>query len=302
MQEAKSKKRHPKNEFQAFAYKLCKDLNDEKNLMIYMRLAKTVERSLMEQAYSFSVDSTSSEKGRLFLWKLKQLRADMQKSRNKKNFTYEFVTKQMAKFRDDLADQTIHKSTTWQSKEFFEEIVKFKESKSKSAKEKFQILSIGPNSDEIFSIEDVKFQTVELAKKVAKLLKLKKRKEKIITKDFLKNSYEDGCFDIVIINSYWQFLPLESELKFLTAIKKVLNENGMVIINIRESLEDAQEWKALIANNLEKEYFIKNETNHTFRTVIEKCEFKVEKEIMSGPYIVYFLTNHNADQDSNPNN
>lgn len=296
---AKQKKRHPKNEFQAFAYKLSKDLNDDKNLTIYMRLAKTVDRSLMEQAYSFAVDSNSQEKGRLFLWKLKQLRADLQKIRNKKNFSYEFVSKQMSKFRENLADQTIQKSTNWQSKEFYEEIFNFLNQTPKLGKDKNKILSIGPNTDEIFGFTNTKFESIELSKKVVSLLKEKKRKEKIIGKDFLKNSYTNEAFDIVIVNSYWQFLPLESELKFLSEIKRVLKKDGLVIINHKESLEDTQEWKALISNNLELEYFIKNETNHTFRTVVEKCEFKVDKEIMSGSYIVYFLKNHNADQHNN---
>lgn len=288
---ATKKPRHPKNEFQAFAYKLSKDLNDDKNLKIYMRLAKTVERSLMEHAYSFAIDSNSDEKGRLFLWKLKQLRADVQKAKNKKNFTYEFVLKQMGKFRENLADQTIQKSTNWQSKEFFEEISAHLASNKKIGKQKHQILSIGPIPEELFNLENTKLETIEISNKVAKLLKEKKRKEKVICKDFFKNTYIEGCFDVILINSYWQFLPLESELKFLIEVKKVLKENGMVVINIKESLEDAQEWKALIVKDQEKEYFIKNETNHTFRTVVEKCELKVEKEIMSGPYIVYFLTN-----------
>jgi len=291
----KSKKiRHPKNEFQAFAYKLSKDFNDDKNLKIYMMLAKNVERSLMERAYSFAIDSTSDQKGRLFLWKLKQLRTDMQKQRNKTNFTYEFISKQMSKFRNELAEQTIQKSTSWQSKELFNEIENFiLQLKSR----KPQLLSIGINPEEIFLLQDLlpklKIASIEISSKVAKLLKEKKRKEKIIGKDFYKNSYSVESFDLIMINSYWQFIPLDSELKFLSEVKKVMHKSGRIIINHKESLEDSQEWKGLVVRDIEKEYFIKYETNHTFRTVIDKCELEIEHEFMSGPYIVYILKSIN---------
>lgn len=285
--EDKNKKiRHPKNEFQAFAYKLSKDFNDDKNLKIYMRLAKTVERSLMERAYSFAIDSNSDQKGRLFLWKLKQLRNNLQKEKNKKNFSYEFVAKQMSKFRDDLAEQTIRKSNIWQSKELYEYLNNFS-----GANSKLNILSIGPVPDDLFKLDNAKFYCIELSSKIVKLLKARKLKEKIIFKDFLKNTYPANHFDLILLNSYWQFIPLESELKYLSELKRVLKISGKIIINLKENLEDSQEWKALIVKDQEKEYFIKNETNHTFRTALEKCDFSVEREFMSGEYIVYILKN-----------
>jgi len=293
-EEVSSKKRHPKNEFQAFAYKLSKDLNDDKNLVIYMRLAKTVDRFLMERAYSFAVDSNSDQKGRLFLWKLKQLRSDVQKERNKKNFTYDFVMQQTAKFRDGIADQILSKSNSWQSEEFYEEIINIASFRAKSQSASYKVLSIGPNPDEFFLLNRVKLSAIEISRKIAKILKERKRKEKIICKDFFKNSYTEKCFDLILINSYWQFIPLDSELKLLSQAQKIMQNNGRIIINLKESLEDSQEWKGMIISNQEREYFIKNETNHTFRTTLEKCNLEIEKEMMSGPYIVYFLRNRDT--------
>ena len=61
-------------EFQDYAYRLAMELGDEAHKPIYMRLAKTVDRKLLEQARRFAVDSTVDRKGALFMWKLKELR------------------------------------------------------------------------------------------------------------------------------------------------------------------------------------------------------------------------------------
>ena len=47
---------------------------------IYMKLAKTVHRSLLEKALSFVIDSKADNKGALFMWKLKELRKGEMKS------------------------------------------------------------------------------------------------------------------------------------------------------------------------------------------------------------------------------
>ena len=61
-------------EFQNFALKLAEELDDYEHRAIYMRLAKTVHRSILEQALSFVVDSNAKNKGGLFMWKLAELR------------------------------------------------------------------------------------------------------------------------------------------------------------------------------------------------------------------------------------
>lgn len=61
-------------EFQTFGLHLSEKLNDSKHRSLYMKLAKTVHRSLLEQALSFAIDSNANNKGALFMWKLKELR------------------------------------------------------------------------------------------------------------------------------------------------------------------------------------------------------------------------------------
>jgi hypothetical protein len=63
-------------DFQAFGLHLAETLDDYKHRSLYIKLAKTVHRSILERALSFVVDSNARNKGALFMWKLKELRKD----------------------------------------------------------------------------------------------------------------------------------------------------------------------------------------------------------------------------------
>ncbi|MCA9368768.1 hypothetical protein KC721_00585 [Candidatus Woesebacteria bacterium] len=62
-------------EFQDFGYQLAVKLNDLKHKSLYIKMAKEVDRSVLEQALRFVTDADSAKsKARLFMWKVKQLR------------------------------------------------------------------------------------------------------------------------------------------------------------------------------------------------------------------------------------
>ena len=63
-------------EFQDFGYRLALQLDDLKHKSLYMKLAKTEDRRLLEQALQFTADYPKAQsKGRIFMWKLKELKA-----------------------------------------------------------------------------------------------------------------------------------------------------------------------------------------------------------------------------------
>lgn len=62
-------------EFQAYGCYLAEELNDIKHKALYMRLAKTLPRAILEKALSFVKDAQVKKKGALFMWKLKELGA-----------------------------------------------------------------------------------------------------------------------------------------------------------------------------------------------------------------------------------
>ena len=61
-------------EFQAYGIYLAETLGDYKHRALYIRLAKTVPRAVLEKALSFVKDSKARNRARLFMWKLAKLR------------------------------------------------------------------------------------------------------------------------------------------------------------------------------------------------------------------------------------
>lgn len=62
-------------EFQDYGYRLAVDLDDLAHKSLYIRLAKTVPRGILEAARSFAVDALhATSRARLFMWKMKELK------------------------------------------------------------------------------------------------------------------------------------------------------------------------------------------------------------------------------------
>lgn len=68
------KDKYISREFQAFGIYLAEQLGDYKHKSLYIKLAKTVHRSILEKALSFVSDSTARNKAALFMWKLAHLK------------------------------------------------------------------------------------------------------------------------------------------------------------------------------------------------------------------------------------
>ncbi|MFZ6034619.1 MAG: hypothetical protein ACOYUB_00510 [Patescibacteria group bacterium] len=62
-------------EYQSFGVYISQKLSDENRKSLYIKLAKTTPRPLLEEALRFVVDSNARRKGALFMWKLKELGA-----------------------------------------------------------------------------------------------------------------------------------------------------------------------------------------------------------------------------------
>jgi hypothetical protein len=67
--------KYVKTDFQAYGLKLAKELGDWKNKSLYIRLAKTIDRKILDQARYFVKDQLNIQTPyKLFMWKLKELR------------------------------------------------------------------------------------------------------------------------------------------------------------------------------------------------------------------------------------
>lgn len=63
-------------EFQQYGYDLAEELGDLKHKSLYIKLAKTTPRGRLEAARSFVKDAPNvKSKGRLFMWKISQLKS-----------------------------------------------------------------------------------------------------------------------------------------------------------------------------------------------------------------------------------
>jgi len=70
-------------EYQAFGIHLAKKLGEERKKSLYIKLAKTIPRPVLEEALRYVVDSNARKKAALFMWRLKQMNAFDNKSKFK---------------------------------------------------------------------------------------------------------------------------------------------------------------------------------------------------------------------------
>ncbi len=76
-------KDRPKNisrEFQMYGIYLAESLQDTKHYSLYIKLAKEVNRNILEEALNFTKGYYSANsKARVFMWKLAELKKDLPK-------------------------------------------------------------------------------------------------------------------------------------------------------------------------------------------------------------------------------
>jgi len=71
------RQKYVKNEYQSYGLELAKELGDWKNRALYIRMAKNMDRKILEKARYFIKDQTRGTiqtPYKLFMWKIKELR------------------------------------------------------------------------------------------------------------------------------------------------------------------------------------------------------------------------------------
>lgn len=69
-------------EFQDYGYRLAAELNDLAHKSLYIKMAKNIERGILERARSFVSDAEATSKAKLFMWKVKELRTEIAAKKN----------------------------------------------------------------------------------------------------------------------------------------------------------------------------------------------------------------------------
>lgn len=64
-------------EFQAYGIYLAETLGDTDHISLYIKLAKTVPRVILDKALSFTKDANANSKPKLFMWKMSALKKEL---------------------------------------------------------------------------------------------------------------------------------------------------------------------------------------------------------------------------------
>ena len=70
-----TKDKYISREFQAYGCHLAEELDDTRRTSLYIKLAKTIPRAILEEALNFVKSARPRKKAALFMWKLKELRS-----------------------------------------------------------------------------------------------------------------------------------------------------------------------------------------------------------------------------------
>lgn len=81
----KNRHKYVSKEFQDYGYRTALKLGELKRVSLYIKLAKEKPRAWMDQAFSFAIDYPNAKnRGRLFMWKLKELEKEHKEKEKKK--------------------------------------------------------------------------------------------------------------------------------------------------------------------------------------------------------------------------
>jgi hypothetical protein len=73
-----------KYEFQAYGNRLAEEFSDTKHRSLYIKLAKEEDRNLLEAARIYVMGAEKiTQKGRLFMWKLSELKKEKTENKDK---------------------------------------------------------------------------------------------------------------------------------------------------------------------------------------------------------------------------
>lgn len=78
------KDKYISREFQAFGVYLAEKIGEKRKKGLYIKLAKTIHRSILEEALRYVIDSKAKNKPALFMWKLKKMGAFSNRNKVKK--------------------------------------------------------------------------------------------------------------------------------------------------------------------------------------------------------------------------
>ena len=72
-----------KHEFQAYGNRLAEELSDTTKRSLYIKLAKSTDRNILESARLFAHGNPGNSKAKSFMWKLNELKNEQKNKKEK---------------------------------------------------------------------------------------------------------------------------------------------------------------------------------------------------------------------------
>ncbi len=236
------------HEFQDYAYRLASDLRDLQHLNIYMKLAKSYPRYILEEIYSYVADVNSQQKGALFMWRLKQVRKEMSLRTKISNHEHDFVQSEMAKFRDTFAEKIIAKNSEKNGNKLFDFLCRFLN--EHTYKLTSYALLFGLDSKLVTTLLDMSQLRLigmdtsrQLVSKQKSVLS-KSSKSKLIKQTFRKKNF-NKTFDLIVFSNLWLTVPLAYENEYLAKVSRILKTGGHFIVSVKYGTESVNKWNSL---------------------------------------------------------
>lgn len=272
--------KYVRHEFQDYAYRLAADMGDLQHRAIYMKLAKTVDRVTLEQAAAFAKDYTKEpNKGKIFMWRLAELRAAAKFKKDLQNTDYQFVMQRMSEFYSELARVLVKKQGNELSSQMssLQRLVELLQPDAQvKRKQKVLVMGSGGGSESGWLAGcHLAVTGLEISPALVKLAKREAPEAKFIGKrDFLQNSFTDKSFSAAWCGRMWQILPLEVESDYLSELARVLIPQGYLYLEIRLTDKEYNRWEEFTLRDKQKMRFVKCNELDKLERKYRKAGFK----------------------------
>lgn len=241
--EARAKtQRYVKHEFQDYGYRLAVDLGDLAHRHVYIKLAKTVDRTLLEQAAVFALEYfKETNKGKLFMWKLAELRKSIQTKAKLTNFEHDFVVVEMGKTLDALYSTIEQKYL----REYEPKLVALQTwFPPKSLPKRVTWWGVGLGWEaKLLAESGSRVRGIDIARKlVAKAKQLDLPGLQVVCQPkWLATKLSAPKQDLVWA-SRWHATPLETDVTYLKKFSQMLSPGGHLVLELNLADSASQQW------------------------------------------------------------
>lgn len=247
-QEEKEAMKYIHHQFQDYGYRLALKLGDLQHKAIYIKLAKTTPRHLIEKAAAFASDFPQEpNKGKLFMWQLKKLREEEEEKHNQQNFSRTFAWQKIWLARENLIDIILKKESERNAQ--YLELIRLIQPYIETIKKGHVIDPLAGLAAEsaIWTTLGWKYTAwesnrglIQAAQKInGATFKAVYKKDPMAALIKLKQ----GCADVFWLPRLWELLSFETQRETVACLTRALKPGGLLVVTVHLGDKDDQRWE-----------------------------------------------------------